>query len=938
MLFKNRRLKASTAIIALVCFMWMTSGGNVWAEDRAAHRDPAKVLLRLADDPRLALSPQEKEYLRRAAQRMESEPRRQPVHVYAGQPAPDTAAEMREVGGQLGRLAAQAGSAAPETKGLGSAEALAGLKARLEAIDRRVLAEFADVEGRIRAANLPKVIAERHEAGRAKYVVNMQQVFRDLDAAAQSPTPAKAREALAAAAKRLSRSGNERPRQQFDPARMPFRAAKPTERKPGAAAGAASSKALTPVTANLTPPTPADLAATEDVQITPEIRALAASLGNQPLPIYNWVRNNVEFVPTYGSVQGSQMTLDAKRGNAFDTASLLIALLRAAGVSARYVTGTVEVPVAEVMNWVGGAENANVAQQLLGQGGIPNVGLVSGGAVTHVRIDHVWVEAFIDNVPSRGAVHRAGDTWVPMDPSFKLHQFTPRSNLFTDNPIGAVLQPGDHLFDVDESQGKITNVDDTVLQDRMTNWASQSDDYIITHGVAATMAGLLGGQTVVQETHAVFPASLPYRVITRGAAVSTLPDSLRHSVTLKGYASDFDRAFGSPAFSVRLSLPALNTRRLGIEFEPATQADADTLAAARSGGASSLPLYLINVRPAVKLDGVSQGTGGSVRMGSFYFVDVVLQGPDGPTTIPYQIVAGDEIVAGITGNGVSREVVEKRFAGNPVNNAPEYLHQVGLHYWAECDYMDEIAAKPLGVHALRLPSVGFFSSPLTVSYFFGSPTSGVYESRNMDVKQSLVGAAGADPAKVIAFVKQSGMQGSYLEGSVFDQLENRDTPAVKGISAVQLISSAAGQGIPIYRITSANASAALPHLQLSAAVRSDISTAVSQGKTVLVPEHNLDIGPWSGVGYIIQDETTGGGAYLISGGANGGGLLDCLRELVPKFVEVLLIALLIILLIILIIMLLGALAPVLAAAGAAAAEAFAAFLALLGGLAPLALA
>jgi len=52
--------------------------------------------------------------------------------------------------------------------------------------------------------------------------------------------------------------------------------------------------------------------------------------------------NNISFVPSYGAIQGSQQTRRRRRGNAYDTASLLIALLRAAQVPARYVYGTVE--------------------------------------------------------------------------------------------------------------------------------------------------------------------------------------------------------------------------------------------------------------------------------------------------------------------------------------------------------------------------------------------------------------------------------------------------------------------------------------------------------------------------------------------------------------------------------------------------------------------
>ena len=232
-------------------------------------------------------------------------------------------------------------------------------------------------------------------------------------------------------------------------------------------------------------------------------------------------------------------------------------------------------------------------------------------------------------------------------------------------------------------------------------------------------------------------------------------------------------------------------------------------------------------------------------------------------------------------------MIEKRFRDNPVSDAPEYLQQVALHYWAESDLLVGLMARSMNVHMLRLPSVGFFSSPLTVTNLFGTPGFGVYQDRVMDVKQSLLGAAGEEPARLIDFVKKAGMVSSYLEGSVFDELEGRARPAIKGISAMHLLAAAANQGIPIYRLTSVNSATVLPLLRVSEAVRDDISTAVSQGQTVLAPESNVQIGPWSGVGYIIQDEGTGAGAYLISGGLNGGGMPDCEKKLSPKTVLVL---------------------------------------------------
>jgi len=105
---------------------------------------------------------------------------------------------------------------------------------------------------------------------------------------------------------------------------------------------------------------------------------------------HNWVHDNIEFLPTYGSIQGSDLTLQVKRGNAFDTASLLIALLRAAGVPARYVYGTIEIPIDKVKNWVGGAQDSQAALDLLGQGGVPILGLAQAGKIVAARMEHAW--------------------------------------------------------------------------------------------------------------------------------------------------------------------------------------------------------------------------------------------------------------------------------------------------------------------------------------------------------------------------------------------------------------------------------------------------------------------------------------------------------------------------------------------------------------------
>lgn len=147
----------------------------------------------------------------------------------------------------------------------------------------------------------------------------------------------------------------------------------------------------------------ADLAATPDVQLTPEIHALAQKLGYSPAKILLYVANEIKFEPYYGSLKGSSATLVAKAGGPTDQASLLIALLRASNIPARYVKGTVQVldgsPLGKdgrAPRWVG-ARSYKAASNILAQGRNPAAAYVnnSSGQAVGNQFAHVWVEACV---------------------------------------------------------------------------------------------------------------------------------------------------------------------------------------------------------------------------------------------------------------------------------------------------------------------------------------------------------------------------------------------------------------------------------------------------------------------------------------------------------------------------------------------------------------
>ena len=149
----------------------------------------------------------------------------------------------------------------------------------------------------------------------------------------------------------------------------------------------------------------------------PEIKALAASLGNDADLIFEYVHDKVAFVPTYGLQKGALGTYLDKSGNAFDQAQLLVELLEAANYQADYVLGDVTVTADEFKSWFG-VENKTAACRILADGGIPatfsgasaSCGGLSGDVTGNVTLSHVWVSATV-----------GGQTKL-YDPAFKKHE------------------------------------------------------------------------------------------------------------------------------------------------------------------------------------------------------------------------------------------------------------------------------------------------------------------------------------------------------------------------------------------------------------------------------------------------------------------------------------------------------------------------------------
>ena len=157
-------------------------------------------------------------------------------------------------------------------------------------------------------------------------------------------------------------------------------------------------------------------AAVSTVPLAPEIRDLANALGNDPLAMFNWVRNHVDYKHYRGEKKGSLTTLVELSGNDCDQSLLLRDLLTAAGIPTRLNYGWNWIPYQsstgeDIRHWLGlpqaAHDNDHADRMLLDRGTQASEALKYS---TGIQLRRTWVEATIQ-----------GQT-VEMDPSFKKYE------------------------------------------------------------------------------------------------------------------------------------------------------------------------------------------------------------------------------------------------------------------------------------------------------------------------------------------------------------------------------------------------------------------------------------------------------------------------------------------------------------------------------------
>ncbi|UTW47587.1 transglutaminase family protein [Bacterioplanoides sp. SCSIO 12839] len=814
-------------------------------------------------------------------------------------------------------------------------EEISALKSSIEFAYAEAMLGFEQEAEILNNPKVPELARERYQAAKAEVTGKFDQLIEKLNVLLTQEDGDDQQQALNDLIQLLNESQFKKTHTAEDPNKLPWGTPENKARKPaetlselsaniGVDAYPASmqlASAVIPMGAVLSSlkdfekPGASELAPTMDAQITPEIQALADQLNNNVVEIYTWVHNKILFVPSHGSLQGAQMTLDTKRGNAMDTASLTIALLRASNIPARYVYGTVEIPAEKIMNWVGGAKNANAAGALLGQGGIPNVAIVSGGKIKSFRLEHVWAEAYVDFEPSRGLKNGSRDNWIPLDTSFKQYEFTEGEDLGQTVPFDAdALISEMQANSMVNNDGWVQGVPQENLEQAINSYQQELTDYIKTQNPDATVGEVLGLKDVKVVEPKPLSSGLPYKHIVTSNTFSEVPNNLRYkfkytlSTSENGYLS-------SPFISVVEPTVKLAGKKLGLSFAPATENDEQIIASYLpepdpvtgeidpDSLSDTLPGYTINMKAEFHINNDLKSSGIAGSMGSELHESLGYWSPVyGWELSSNKITAGEYQAIGLDLQGTDAAYAAKIQSGLEETKAKldsddldqidsltkqelvgDLLQATIFSYFALNNLQDDIAAQQSGMISYRMPSYGKFSTALSTSYWFGMPRNVSASGLVMDVDR--VSNSKVDKenntTKRLAFDKMVGNRYSAMEHQVPELLYSKEDEPAEGISAIKAIALASAEGQKIWTIKQGNLSVALQNINLPNDVMTEIRNAVNNGKIVTTHEQPLSFYGSQQYGYIILDPNTGAGAYKIGSGANGG-FLKKLDDLILK--------------------------------------------------------
>jgi hypothetical protein len=498
---------------------------------------------------------------------------------------------------------------------------------------------------------------------------------------------------------------------------------------------------------------------------TPEITELARSLMNDPKLIYDYVHNNIDYVPYYGSLKGATLTYLDGSGNDFDQASLMIALLNVSGISAQYVYGQMTIPGAQLANWGGVDQNPNAIGALWPSGGVPMTTLYTDGSAT---IDRVWVQATIN-----------GTNYL-FDPAFKTYTATPKINLAT--AMG--YSQSDFLSAADSGAtigtNYVQNLNEGNIRSKLATYANNLVSTIRGQYPNGNVEDIVGGRSIVQSTTTQLPTTVPFSPATE-YSWSAIPSTYFTTLTVN---------IPDGGLNITINTHDLAGKRLTLTYN------------------SSYPV--------LTLDGTVLASGTTALSSGAHNCTIAINHPYAANSGTYQdqsvtytpITGSNYAIVYNLGGGVSDTLLQKlqqqlatfKAQGLADTSEPvlvETLHLMGMTWLKEVTQTMKLLSVITDIVPIIHHNVGFMAQE--TGYYI-----------DVKVGSSSIISKHATTSDQTATFKAFPLFGSAFEHGILEQLMGSGNP---GISTMKLFQIANAAGGKIYSVNSANISTVQQTLQ-----------------------------------------------------------------------------------------------------------------------------
>ncbi|MCW5824189.1 MAG: RHS repeat-associated core domain-containing protein [Cyanobacteria bacterium TGS_CYA1] len=253
------------------------------------------------------------------------------------------------------------------------------------------------------------------------------------------------------------------------------------------------------------------------------ITELARALKSDVDLIWQFMHDQVEFLPTYGSQKGALGCLIDGMGNSFDLSDLMIQLLTTAGYTASFQSGEIELNQADVSAWLGtDPTDIFAASNKLAEGGIANT-VYWTGSEYKIYLSHCWVKCTISGT----AYH--------FDPAMKSYTDIAGINLAT-----AMSYPGTSSFMSDATSGAtvtsdyVQNINRANIRSNLDTLTSNFVSYLQANNLTSTTEDIIGGRRIVAaSTTPLRQTSLPYlRPMTTPTTWASIPNAYKSTLNV----------------------------------------------------------------------------------------------------------------------------------------------------------------------------------------------------------------------------------------------------------------------------------------------------------------------------------------------------------------------------------------------------------------------